>query len=67
MIAKSTNFVTYANPNEASKPFIDKAILDDPTIYPPPEVMAKLFIVSPYDQKVQRVVTRIWQKVKSGK
>ena len=43
MIAKSTNFVTYANPNAASKPFIDKAILDDPTIYPPPEVMAKLY------------------------
>jgi putrescine transport system substrate-binding protein len=67
VIAKSTNFVTYANPNRTSKPFIDKAILDDPTIYPPPEVMSKLFLVTPYDQKVQRVVTRLWQKVKTGR
>lgn len=66
VIAKSTNFVTYANPNPASKPFVEKSILDDPTIYPPPEVMSKLFLVTPYDQKVQRVVTRIWQKVKTG-
>ena len=66
VIAKSTNFVTYANPNPASKPFVEKSILDDPTIYPPPEVMSKLFLVTPYDQKVQRVVTRLWQKVKTG-
>jgi putrescine transport system substrate-binding protein len=67
VIAKSTNMVTYANPNIASKPFVDKAILDDPTIYPPPEVMEKLYIVNPYDQKVQRVITRLWQKVKTGR
>ncbi|MBL8668048.1 MAG: polyamine ABC transporter substrate-binding protein [Rhodospirillales bacterium] len=67
VIAKSTNFVTYANPNPASKPYIDKAILDDPTIYPPSEVMEKLYLVTPYDQKVQRVITRVWQKVKTGK
>jgi putrescine transport system substrate-binding protein len=67
VIAKSTNFVTYANPNPTSKPFIDKAILDDPTIYPPPEVMSRLFLITPYDQKVQRVVTGLWQKVKTGR
>ena len=67
VIAKSTNFVTYANPNPASKPFVSTAIINDPTIYPPPEVMNQLFLVTPYDQKVQRVVTRIWQKVKTGK
>ncbi len=29
--------------------------------------MSKLYLVTPYDQKVQRVVTRIWQKVKTGR
>jgi putrescine transport system substrate-binding protein len=67
VIAKSTNFVTYANPNLQSKPFVEKAILNDAMIYPPPAVMEKLYIVTPYDQKVQRVVTRIWQNVKTGK
>lgn len=67
VIAKSTNFVTYANPNLASKPYVEKAILDDPTIYPPPAVMEKLFIVTPSDLRVQRVITRVWQKVKTGR
>jgi putrescine transport system substrate-binding protein len=67
VIAKSTNVVTYANPNSASKPFIDQSILNDPTIYPPPDVMNKLFLVTPNDQKTQRVVTRIWQRVKTGR
>jgi len=67
VIAKSTNFVTYANPNLASKPFVEKAILEDPTIYPPPGMMDKLFIVTPSDQKVQKVITRVWQNVKTGK
>jgi putrescine transport system substrate-binding protein len=67
VIAKSTNVVTYANPNPASKPFVDPSILNDPTIYPPSEVMNKLFLVTPNDQKTQRVVTRIWQRVKTGR
>ncbi len=66
VIAKSTNFVTYANPNPASKPFVEKSILDDPTIYPPPEVMSRLFLVTPNDHRVERIVNRIWQKVKTG-
>ena len=32
--AKNTNFISYANGNLASQKFIDKSILDDPTIYP---------------------------------
>jgi putrescine transport system substrate-binding protein len=66
MIARATDFVTYPNANVASKAFIDPDILNDPTIYPPPEVMKRLFVVTPYDQKLQRTVTRLWQKVKSG-
>ncbi len=66
VIARATNFVTYPNANAASKAFVDPDILSDPTIYPPPEVQAKLFVVTPYDQRLQREVTRLWQKVKAG-
>jgi spermidine/putrescine-binding protein len=44
----------------------DPEILNDPQIYPPPAVQAKLFTISPYDQRTQRIVTRLWQKVKTG-
>ncbi|CAN7604807.1 polyamine ABC transporter substrate-binding protein [Phyllobacterium sp. LjRoot231] len=64
--AKATNFVSYANGNKASQASIDKAILENPAVYPTPEVLAKLFTVTPYDTKTQRVVTRLWTKVVTG-
>ncbi|SIQ53989.1 putrescine transport system substrate-binding protein [Rhizobium sp. RU20A] len=66
VIAKASNYVFYANGNKTSQQFIDKAILDDPAIYPDDEMLKKLFTVSPYDPKVQRVITRLWTKVVSG-
>ena len=35
--AANSNFVYYANGNEASLPLIDPAVRDDPGVYPPPE------------------------------
>jgi len=64
--AKASNVVFYANGNKASQELIDKEVIDDPAIYPTPEVLAKLFTVTPYDTKVQRVVTRLWTKVVTG-
>ena len=66
VIAKATNYVGYPNANVASRPFVDASLLEDPNVYPPPEVMERLFIVTPSDQKVQRVITRLWQQVKTG-
>ena len=43
-----------------------KAVLDDPAIYPTPEAMENTFTTTPWDPKVQREVTRLWTKIKSG-
>ncbi len=40
--AAITNFTFYPSPNEAAKEFIDPAILNNPGIYPPAEVRAKM-------------------------
>jgi spermidine/putrescine-binding protein len=40
--AALTNFVSYGSPNKAATPYIDKAILNNPLIYPPADVLAKL-------------------------
>ncbi|MEP7455833.1 polyamine ABC transporter substrate-binding protein [Phyllobacterium sp. SB3] len=66
VVAKASNVVFYANGNKASQEFVSKEIMDDPAIYPTPEVLSKLFTVTPYDTKVQRVVTRLWTKVVTG-
>jgi putrescine transport system substrate-binding protein len=65
--AKNSDFISYANGNLESQKLIDKAILDDPGVYPPPEVMAKLYTNLAHDAKTKRVMNRLWTKVKTGK
>ncbi|WFS01313.1 polyamine ABC transporter substrate-binding protein [Rhizobium tumorigenes] len=66
VIAKASNFVFYANGNKASQAFVDKAILSDPVIYPPDDMMKKLFTTTPYDNKIQKTVTRLWTTIVTG-
>ncbi len=66
MAAKASNYIFYANGNKASQAFISKEILDDPAIYPDEATLGKLFTVSPYDSKSQRLLTRSWTKVTTG-
>ena len=65
--AKNSNLVSYANGNLASQKYIDKAVFDDPSVYPDPTTMKLLYTVSARDQKSQRVVTRLWTKIKTGR
>ena len=65
--AKNTNYISYANGNLASQKFIDKAILDDRTIYPDDATMTKLYTITAHDQKTQRLINRLWTRIKTGK
>ncbi|MBB5533925.1 polyamine ABC transporter substrate-binding protein [Rhizobium giardinii] len=66
VIAKASDFVFYANGNKASQQFISKEVIEDTAIYPPADVMKKLFTTTPFDAKSQRVLTRMWTKVVTG-
>ena len=66
VMAKASNYVYYANGNEASQEFLEEDVIDDPAIYPTPEAIGSLYTTTPYAPKVLRVVTRLWTKVKSG-
>jgi putrescine transport system substrate-binding protein len=65
-VAKASNYIYYANGNKASQAFINKEILDDPAIFPDEETLKKLFTISPYDPKTQRLITRTWTKIVTG-
>ena len=65
--AKNSNFLSYANGNLASQKLIDPRILNDKTIYPDEATMAKLFVISARDPATQRVINRLWTKVKTGR
>ena len=43
--ATLTNWTFYASPNSAATPYIDSEILEDPGIYPPPDVDARLELI----------------------
>lgn len=65
-MAAASNYVYYANGNKASQEFLNEDVITDTAIYPDEETVGNLYTKSPYPAKVQRVVTRLWTKVKSG-
>lgn len=66
-IARVSNVVSYANGNMASKQLVTPAVRDNPSIYPPDAVMARLFTVSSPDARLQRTITRAWTRAKTGR
>jgi putrescine transport system substrate-binding protein len=65
--AKNSNLVAYANGNLASQKFIDKAILEDRTVYPDEETMKKLYTITAHDPRTQRLANRLWTRIKTGR
>ena len=65
-MADASNYVYYANGNEASKPLLEEDVIGDPAIYPDEATLENLYTTTPYPPRVQRTVTRLWTKVKSG-
>ncbi|WP_318527945.1 polyamine ABC transporter substrate-binding protein [Defluviimonas sp. WL0075] len=64
--AAASNYVYYANGNKASQEFLNEDVIGDGAIYPDEETTSNLYTTSPYDPKVNRGVTRLWTKIKSG-
>jgi len=67
VIAQVSDYVGYANPNLKAGDLMDQSVRTDAAVYPPQEVLDKLYVSSELPPKVQRLMTRSWTKVKSGK
>jgi putrescine transport system substrate-binding protein len=65
--AKNSNYLSYANGDNPRDEPLDKAILDDKTIYPDAAVMAQLYTISAHDQATQRLMNRLWTRIKTGR
>ena len=66
VIAPITNYVSYANANSKSTGLVDKEIVEDPGIYPPDEVAAKLVDPRTLPDDENRARERAWTSIKSG-
>ncbi|MGQ9600037.1 MAG: ABC transporter substrate-binding protein [Anaerolineae bacterium] len=62
--AKISNYTWYASPNTAAEKFINAEILEDPAIYPPPEVMDKLEFIRDVGEATP-IYDRIWTEIKT--
>ncbi len=67
VMASITNAVRFPNGNSAATSLVDKDITNDPGIYPPADVQAKLYAIADLPAATQREMTRSWTKIKSGK
>jgi putrescine transport system substrate-binding protein len=66
VVAAISNAVAYANPNKAATKLVDAALTNDPNVYPPPAVRARLFFDKPVTPEYERLRTRAWTRIKTG-
>ena len=66
VIAAITNEIHYGNDNRAADAYVDPQILHDPTIYPTPEVEARLYHAREVAPPLERIRTRTWTRVKTA-
>jgi putrescine transport system substrate-binding protein len=67
VIAQVSDSVGYANPNPGSDKLMDQSIRTDESVYPPQAVLDKTYVSVELPPNIQRLMTRSWTKVKSGK
>lgn len=64
--AQNGDYVTYAPASDGAKQYMEKAYVDDPSIFPTPEVLKNSFIMKPESPQVLKAQTRYWQRLKAG-
>ena len=67
VIAQVSDYVGYANPNPGSDTLMEQSIRTDEAVYPPQAVLDKTYVSIELPPNIQRLMTRSWTKVKSGK
>jgi putrescine transport system substrate-binding protein len=65
--AANSNFVHYATGNADAVALLDPAVRDDPGVYPPKEVMDKLFPNLARTPEFTRALNRTWTRFTTGK
>lgn len=67
VMAKASNFISYANGNLASQQFIKNDIKNNPAVFPDADTLKKLFVKRAWDSKTQRSASRAWTQIVTGR
>jgi putrescine transport system substrate-binding protein len=66
--ARNSNLIKYANAvNPDLQRLLEPSVRNDPGIYPPPAVRARLVPERPRPPEYQRMLTRMWTRFKTGR
>ncbi|MEW6643682.1 MAG: polyamine ABC transporter substrate-binding protein [Pseudomonadota bacterium] len=65
--AKNSDFLSYANGNLASQKLISAKVINDTTVYPDAATLKKLFVITAREPATQRIINRLWTRVKTGR
>lgn len=64
--ANIQNYVSYASANLKAKELVNPEILNDPRVYPSPEVQATLYSLAVIPPEVDRIFNRAWTTIKTS-
>ncbi|RPI16879.1 MAG: polyamine ABC transporter substrate-binding protein [Lysobacterales bacterium] len=64
--AKNSNFVNFATGNAAAVALVDESVRNDPGVYPPAEIKAKLFPDLAEGEEFTRQLNRTWTRFTTG-
>jgi len=67
VIAAVSNAVNYANGVVGSEQYVDPSVLNDPGVYPPADVKAKLYADVADTEDTTRLMTRMWTRFMTGR
>ncbi|MFL9866591.1 polyamine ABC transporter substrate-binding protein [Paraburkholderia fungorum] len=63
--AAITNEVFYPTANQAARQFVMPAVAQDPTVYPPDDVLRKMTLMKPTSVEIVRLENRLWSQLKT--
>ncbi len=66
VIGPISNTVHYANANSKAQPFLSAEVRNDKAVYPDAATMTRLFPEIAPPQEIERLRTRLWNRIKSG-
>ncbi|OGR89020.1 MAG: hypothetical protein A3J74_00220 [Elusimicrobia bacterium RIFCSPHIGHO2_02_FULL_57_9] len=64
--AEIANFVQYASPNAAARPLLGEKLLNDPRVYPTPEIAKRLKFHALLDPATTQIWNETWNDIKVG-
>ncbi len=66
VIAKATNFTSYANANKDANPFVSAEILNNPAVYPDEAVKKRIWLPEAVSPEYDSARNRAWTQIKTG-